>query len=200
MNLQDLIANGNVQQITAFLDNLSHVQRRDETRTLNRAQQRRLYQMCTDNPGLALEDFVPATIAARTEVIHAGRNTLPLPGKIKLFEKRFCRTSQAGVLAGYNHGVTTALIGPGYFLAKSTAGNSAWESRGSVVVDYFEVPNTEVVDGWPQVVPNHKGLQVLVYHKTRDFMRKVSEHVTIGAAYKKEKSLDHYFVLCRMDS
>ena len=32
-----------------------------------------------------------------------------------------------------------------------------------------------------------KGLQVLVYHKTRDFMRKVSAHVSIGAAYKKEK-------------
>ena len=198
MKLQELIANGSRQQITELLDTLSHDQRLLETRSLNRAQQRRLYQMCADNPELTLEDFVPSTIPERTEVIHSGRNTLPLPGKIKLFEKRFCRTSQGGVLAGYNHGVTTALLGPGYFLAKPTIGNASWESRGSIVVDYFEVPSTEVVDGWPPIVPNHKGLQVLVYHKTRDFMRKVSAHVSIGAAYKKEKALDHYFVLCRM--
>ena len=200
MNLQELIAGQKRQQITEFLEALSPEQRLIETRSLNRAQQRQLYKLSADNPELSLADFVPLNTPERTEVIHSGRNTLPLPGKIKLFEKRFCRTSQAGVLAGYNHGITTALIGPGYFLAKSTAGKSGWESRGSIVVDYFEVPSTEVVDGWPQVVPNHKGLQVLVYHKTRDFMRKVSEHVTIGAAYKKEKSLDHYFVLCRMDS
>jgi hypothetical protein len=30
-------------------------------------------------------------------------------------------------------------------------------------------------------------------------MRKVSDHVTIGAAFKREKPLDHYFVLVRRD-
>jgi hypothetical protein len=30
-------------------------------------------------------------------------------------------------------------------------------------------------------------------------MRRVSAHVTVGAAYKGEKSLDHYFMLCRED-
>ena len=32
-----------------------------------------------------------------------------------------------------------------------------------------------------------------------DFMRRVSQHVSIGAAYKGEKKLDHYFVLVRQD-
>ena len=30
-------------------------------------------------------------------------------------------------------------------------------------------------------------------------MRRVSQHVSIGAAYKGEKPLDHYFTLCRED-
>jgi hypothetical protein len=46
-------------------------------------------------------------------------------------------------------------------------------------------------------VPNSRGLQRFVYHRTRDFMRRVSRHVTIGAAYKGESPLDHYFVLVR---
>ena len=33
----------------------------------------------------------------------------------------------------------------------------------------------------------------------REFLRKVSAHVTIGAAYKGERALDHYFTLCRED-
>jgi hypothetical protein len=28
-------------------------------------------------------------------------------------------------------------------------------------------------------------------------MRRVSRHVSIGAAFKRERPLDHYFVLCR---
>jgi hypothetical protein len=66
-----------------------------------------------------------------------------------------------------------------------------------VVVDYFEVPGGAVVDGWPRVVPNSRGLQRFVYHRTRDFLRAVSTHVSIGAAFKRDRPLDHYFVLCR---
>jgi hypothetical protein len=47
------------------------------------------------------------------------------------------------------------------------------------------------------VVPNEKGLQRNVYHQTRDFLRRVSSHVSIGAAYKNDDPLDHYFILCR---
>jgi hypothetical protein len=54
-----------------------------------------------------------------------------------------------------------------------------------------------VVEGWPKVVANNVGLQVLVYNGTRDFMRRVSDHVSIGAAYKGENPLDHYFTLVR---
>jgi hypothetical protein len=78
-----------------------------------------------------------------------------------------------------------------------TAGRPEWEARGAVVIDYFQIPDGPVPAGWPPVIPNTKGLQRFVYHRTRDFMRRVSTHVTIGAAFKEEKSLDHYFILCR---
>ena len=66
-----------------------------------------------------------------------------------------------------------------------------------MVVDYFQVPDGEVAPGWPRVVANDWRLSRFVYHHTRDFMRRVSRHVSIGAAYKDERPLDHYFVLCR---
>jgi hypothetical protein len=45
--------------------------------------------------------------------------------------------------------------------------------------------------------PNDWRLSRLVYHQTRDFLRRVSRDVSIGAAFKRERPLDHYFVLCR---
>jgi hypothetical protein len=81
-------------------------------------------------------------------------------------------------------------------VAVSTETNP-WTERGAVVVDYFQVPDGPVSPDWPEVVPNTRGLQKYVYNKTRDFMRKVSEHVSIGAAYKVEQALDHYFILVR---
>jgi hypothetical protein len=131
-------------------------------------------------------------------VRHRGRNTLPMPRKLQLFEKRFCRPeSRDDGLFGYNQSPFIGTVGPGFFVAVSTASNPAWRDRGAVVVDYFQVPDGKVASDWPKVIPNTQGLQRFVYHRTRDFMRRVSKHVTIGAAYKVEKKLDHYFVLVR---
>jgi hypothetical protein len=38
---------------------------------------------------------------------------------------------------------------------------------------------------------------MFVYNNTRDFMRRVSQHVSIGTAYKGDKALGAWFVLCR---
>ena len=200
MKLADLIAApfGNHRQIADYLDGLEHDARVAESRTLGRAQQRRLWDKAADSDPLTVDDFVPASVDPLVEVIHEGRNTLPLPGLFRHFQKRFCRPSDAeGCLYGYNEGASRPLIGPGYFVLLPTGGNRAWRTRGSIVVDYFQVPEGPVVASWPKVVENQKGLQVLVYNGTRDFMRKVSETVTIGAAYKGEKPLDHYFMLVR---
>jgi hypothetical protein len=141
---------------------------------------------------------VPADRAPREPVRHFGKNTLPLPRPLRFFEKRFSRPeSGTPRLFGYNETHVVRLVGPGYFVARATAGQCEWERRGAVVVDYFQVPDGPVPDGWPRVVPNSRGLQILVYHRTRDFMRRLSRHVTIGAAYKNERALDHYFALVR---
>ncbi len=186
--------------VSAWFDAQSHDQRVSATRALGRVDQRRLYRLASEGEPLVLTDFVPAATEPRAPVHHHGTNTLPLPGTLRKFEKRFCRPEGLDDrLFGYNEGATRSLIGPGYFVALSTAGRPDWEEHGSVVIDYFQVPDAPVAEGWPAVKPNASGLQVLVYHQTRDFMRKVSAHVSIGAAFKKDRSLDHYFTLVRAD-
>ncbi len=187
-----------IEAVADYLDRLSPASRRDEAATMQRKHQRALFRKALAAPKVTLDDFVPPDVDSRTPVRHFGKNTLPLPGKHKFFEKRFARPDDGtDRLFGYNQAPSKGLIGPGYFVAVPTDGNPLWTERGPIVIDYFQVPDGAVPDGWPTVVPNSKGLQVLVYHRTRDFMRKVSEHVTIGAAHKGEKALDHYFLLVR---
>lgn len=194
-----LTADASIERIAAHLDALSHPTRIEQVRELGRAEQRRLYQKAAGSPPLLLEDLVPASVPPGRQVVHHGKNTLPIPG-FTLFQKPMCRPDDGSLrVFGFNEGNSRPLVGPGYFVALPTAGRPEWERRGPVVVDYFQVPDGPVPSGWPKVVPNSEGLQRFVFHGTRDFLRKVSTHVTIGAAYKGEKPLDHYFTLCRED-
>jgi hypothetical protein len=180
------------------LDAVAHAERLDAARSLDRADQRALFRKAKTAEPLTLEHFVPPGKKPLEQVRHFGKNTLPTPGNLRLFEKRFCLPeSGSGRLFGYNESPFRPLIGPGFFVAVPTSHDPAWAERGAIVVDYFQVPDGRVAAGWPKVVPNTRGLQRYVYNKTRDFMRKVSSHVSIGAAYKVEKSLDHYFILVR---
>ncbi|MEO7329066.1 MAG: hypothetical protein ABI193_10835 [Minicystis sp.] len=200
MSLRDrlLDSRSSLDDLAAHLDGLSPEARLAETRTLGRDEQRRLYRLAAAASPLTLDDFVPPSAAPLAQVIHDGRNTLPLPSRLRLFQKRFCRPERGeGRLFGYNQSPFLRPIGPGFFVAVPTAGRPAWEARGAVVVDYFQIPDAAVCASWPAVIPNTQGLQRFVYHRTRDFMRRVSRHVTIGAAYKVERALDHYFILCR---
>jgi hypothetical protein len=185
--------------IAAYLDAMTHDDRLEAVYSLRKKGQKALFEKAAASPPITLEHFVPSDRAPLEEVIHFGKNTLPA---FKLFQKRFCRPDGAepDKLYGYNEGLTRGIIGPGYFVTHATAGHEpAWQERGAIVVNYFEVPDDQVVDGWPKIKPNTSGLQMFVYNKTRDFMRKVSEHVSIGAAFRVEKALDAYFILCRLD-
>lgn len=186
-----------IDAIARFLDELDHDGRWEQLWQLSRGEQRMLYEKAAESAPLDLSYFV-GDAGARVEVIHDGRNTLPLPPVFRRFQKRFCRPSNGseGVF-GYNEGRTKNVVGPGYFVAVPTTGRPHWEARGAVVIDYFRIPDSDVAPGWPDVVPNSHGLQRFVYHETRDFMRRVSQHVSVGAAFKRERPLDHYFVLCR---
>jgi len=200
LSLRDLALDdaASVDAIATFLDGLTHEERLSQARALGRDAQRQLYRKAAAAKPLSLIDFVPQTVGNRTEVIHHGRNTLPLPGGLRHFQKRFSRPdSSENRLFGYNESPFLTTVGPGFFVAVPTAGNPEWESRGAIVVDYFQIPDGSVPAGWPPIIPNTQGLQKFVYNRTRDFMRRLSTHVTIGAAFKEEKALDHYFILCR---
>jgi hypothetical protein len=183
--------------IASYLDRLDGVTRWREVSALGRSRQRTLFDKAAHAPPIDFAHFV-GDARAREEVIHDGVNTLPVLPPLRRFQKRFCRPDRAGArLFGYNEGPTRRWIGPGYFVAFPTVDKPAWSARGAVVVDYFQVPDADVAAGWPRVVDNHWRLQRFVYQETRDFMRRVSAHVSIGAAFKRERPLDHYFVLCR---
>ncbi len=189
--------------IGSYLDGLDADARWAEVKQLDRRRQRALYEKAAHAQPIDLAHFV-GDAGPRQEVIHDGVNTLPTLQRWKRFQKRFCRPEGGGGngggdarLFGYNEGPTRGFIGPGFFVAVPTADRPQWAARGGVVVDYFQVPDGAVADGWPRVVANDWRLQRFVYNETRDFMRRVSRHVSIGAAFKRERPLDHYFVLCR---
>jgi len=187
-----------ISEIARHLDALAPPARREALAATTRDQQRALFEKAKNSPPITVEDFVPRGTSPRTPVRHFGRNTLPLLPSWRFFEKRFALPeSDNSRVFGYNESPTRWLLGPGYFVNVSTANNPAWVERGAMVVDYFQVPDGPVPASWPAVVPNSRGLQMFVYKGTRDFMRKVSEGVSIGAAYKGEKKLDHYFTLVR---
>lgn len=187
-----------ISEIARHLDGLSPAARREALAATTRAEQRSLYEKAKGSPPITMADLIPEGVEAGAQVRHFGRNTLPLPAAWRTFEKRFARPEDGSVRGfGYNESPTRPLIGPGFFVAIRCDGNDAWMERGAVVIDYFQVPDGPVPANWPRVVPNSKGLQMFVYQGTRDFMRKVSEGVSIGSAYKGEKKLDHYFTLVR---
>ena len=202
MSLDSLIddPSASIGSIAELLDGLPADERWRACSKLDRARQRLLYEKAAGSPPLELADLV-GSVGPGEEVIHDGRNTLPVPAPLRRFEKRFCRPPDGDDrLFGYNEGPTRKLLGPGYFVAMSTADRPEspdWGARGGVVVDYLQVPDGAVPEGWPEVRPNSKGLQRFVYDGTRDFLRRVASHVVIGAAFKGDEPLDHYFVLCR---
>lgn len=186
-----------IGELAAWLDAMSHDVRMEAMSHTTPAEQKRLWELAGTGPAITAEHFVPAGVPPLTTVVHHGRNTLPV---FRSFKKPMCRPEDgSNRFFGYNDSPTGWFLGPGCFVNVPTAGNPEWEARGAWVVDYFQVPDGPVPAGWPKVVPNHVGLQVLVYHKTRDFMRRVSGHVSIGAAYKVEKPLGAYFTLVRED-
>jgi hypothetical protein len=198
MRLAEIITDpdAGIDAIAELLDGLDGAGRWDHLGRLDRAQQRALYRKASPD-ALRVSDLVPGA-GLRAEVIHDGLNTLSLPPPLRRFQKRFCRPDEPGStrLFGYNEGPTRRLLGPGYFVVTGTDG-SPLRGESTVMVDYYRVPDGPVVDGWPTVVPNTQGLQRHVYRETRDLLRRVSAHVSVGAAYKRDEPMDHYFVLCR---
>jgi len=163
------------------LDAVREDQRVTFVRSLAKADMIRLWDAC-DGRVVAATDYVPAVVADRPEVIHKGKNSLPF---VSEFEKRFTRGDRADVVFGYNH---TSLIwttaGPGYFIGHVEASARAPDQQGIFGLDYYEPPanRAQLPATWLAVRKNEIGLQCLLYAKMVDYMRKVSEGLTIGCA------------------
>jgi len=142
---------------------------------------------------VTLDDFVPGSAEPRLEVIHEGKNSLPIFGH---FQKRFCKPSppqDEPVLVGFNKQPLAAVTGPGYFTVRQAP------DAGEVHIDYTTLPRDRA-PGWPPLESNTTRLGPLVYAGVIDVMRGLSSHVVIGRAKKAGAMIDNWFALVRQDA
>lgn len=179
-----------ITALAAQLDGMNEARTLAFVRQVKGRDQARLWAAAEGRP-TRLADLVPEGVPEGVEVIHVGRNSLPL---FSAFEKRFARVpGEPGKLHGYNEGAARKIIGPGYFVAAEDG------ERGEVGVNYYEVPpgGEHLPDHWPKVKPNESGLQRFVFAKMVDYLRRVADGVFIGRAVRKGKVTNNYFLLCR---
>jgi len=177
--------------LSKYLDSLGPGSRVKQARKLTAQEQALLFEAAEGFKPLTVDDFVPKDLPAMRQVIHFGRNSLPL---FRIFEKRFCRPEGefASVqLWGYNEQPFKRATGPGYFTARPSSGTE-------VVIDYTQVPPYRP-DAWPEILPNSARLSRFIYNGTKDYMRGVSRHVSVGRASRDGKNMDNWFVLCRQE-
>ncbi len=182
-------------RVAAHLDALDHGARVAEVTSLGKREQARLFAAADGFRPLALDHFVPEGHAPMREVVHHGRNSLPVFTRFaKVFTRPDDPRAAGEVVWGYNRtsGLLQTTVGPGYFVAYPYA------KEGEVLIDYLRTPPRKP-DGWPEILPNSARLSRVVYYRTQDVMRGVSEHVSIGRATRDGKEMPNYFVLCRED-
>ncbi len=202
MNLDRFFASAtattlDVGALTEALNKMSHEERTDAVLALTAKQQAVLFDAVKDRMVLRVQDMVADGKTLSHPVIHHGKNSLLL---FTTFQKRFCRpgpdngATEPEELWGYNEQVMKPVTGPGYFLAHNYGDNE-------VVIDYTAVPptNAKLPSGWPKILPNSAKLSRFIYNGTKDYLRRVSEHVTIGRAARAGKDMDNWFVLVRQD-
>src|SRR4051812_24760702 len=96
--------------LAGALDGLDAGARRTAVTGLRRKELAALFEAAADNPPLLLTDLVPTRTPPLAEVIHDGKNSLPM---FTRFEKRFCRPpgAERGELWGYNEQDLRAVTG-----------------------------------------------------------------------------------------
>ena len=190
MSVHDFFSNEqiDVASLSRYLDDLSGEARVREAGDLSAKEQARLFEAAKGFKPTKLTDFVPAAKGPLEEVVHFGRNSLPV---FSAFQKRFCRPSEASKpeLWGYNEQAMRLFTGPGYFVTREI-------EHDEVLIDYTLVPAGKAPT-WPEILPNSARLSRFVYYGTKDTMRGVSHHVSIGRAARDGKWMDNWFVLCR---
>ena len=191
MDLSVLFDPLDLPRLVKVLDELGHLGRVATIREWDRDVMAKLYEAVKGFHKVTIDDYVPASASPLSEVIHHGKNSLPL---FTHFQKRFCKpateTAPKPLLYGYNHHPMTPFTGPGYYVA--------YDEGDEVYIDYTQIPPAKV-ESWPPIAPNEAKLGRFVYAGMIDIMRGISSHVSIGRAKKKGEMMDAWFVLCRQD-
>ena len=178
-----------LEGLSSYFNNLDNRVRISEARSLSAKEQALLFEAAKGFRPVGLSHFVPDSVAPMHQVIHYGRNSLPM---FRIFEKRFCRPFKddgTDLLWGYNEQPMKRFTGPGYFVVRQA-------NELEVVIDYCKVPPRRPPK-WPKILPNSARLSRFIYYQTQDYVRGVSEHVSIGRAARQGKPMDNWFVLCR---
>ena len=183
-----------IERISSALDRMDAANRLWTVLSIEPAEQTKIWELFADHT-LDADHFAPSSLDPLKPVIHHGKNTLPMHN---FFQKRFCRADdESGDLWGYNHQSLSWATGPGYFVAHP-ADTEGKDQPSSYLVDYTRLPKKKPSD-WPEIIPNEAKLGRFVYAGMKDYMRKVSDHVSIGRAYRGSKAMDAWFILCRED-
>ena len=164
-----------ISEIASHLDGLSGARKVDEVRSVRGKLVGVLYDLASAVEPLTVGELIAEQVPSGATVTWEGRNSLPA---FSIFQKRFTRTAD-GLVFGYNAGLTSPAVGPGYF-AVSQAGP---EHPGELLFDYTQPPPFEPA-GWPRFVPNERRLSALVFKDMHDFVRRVARGVLVGSAYK----------------
>lgn len=184
-------SNLNVEELGRYLDGLTPASRLHVVHSLTGAQQARLHEAAKGVRKLTLDDLVPSATAPLAEVVHEGKNSLPL---FTHFAKVFCRPKPDVQEAwGYNRtsAFVQTVVGPGYYVAYEGPGDE-------VLIDYTRLPKGKAAS-WPEIASNDSRLSRFVYAGMIDALRGVSKHVSVGRAIRNGKVQDNWFVLCRVD-
>lgn len=168
--------------ITEALDALSHDQRVNWMRGLGRRDLRALWELAAQGDALTVEHF---TRDEGQVVHHHGQNSLPA---FNVFQKRIVR--RGGVVQGFNYQSMSAITGPGHF--------TVHQQGTEVAFDYIQVPSDAPAE-FPAIKPNDQGLSRLVYGGMIDLNRRVSTHCVIGAAFRRGKPENAWYMLVRED-
>lgn len=182
-----------IERITSTLDRMDPKSRLWTVLSIEPKEQAQIWEMFAESSA-DVGQFVPPGTHPLKPIIHHGKNTLPVSN---FFQKRFCLSNDGSEdIWGYNHQSLSWLTGPGYFVGHAVDSEAA---PASYVIDYTRVPPTKPSE-WPEILPNEAKLGRFVYSGMKDYMRKISEHVSIGRVYRGDRAMDAWFILCREDA
>ena len=179
-------------RLAEVLDGLGHEGRVHATMTWTRKQKKALFEAVKGWRPLDLDYLVPSSVGNLVEVIHDGHNTLPFFSR---FQKRFVKLEGEDFpIGGYNHQSMQAFTGPGYFGVTKGDG----DHEGELVIDYTKIPKQKPAS-WPELAKNDGLISGIVNGGMVDYLRGISNNVSIGVAFKNGKHRGQWFTLVRRD-